>query len=186
MLRRLLVMLASGIFAATAFTGTAHAAAEHGQPALFEQQAGRLGLTTTERQSLQSRVDVYLKRTGGTQVALNKVSLDNGKGYVLLTLPGERTVRDISAAGHPSFHGCAYYFFCAFQSVSFEGDVNAWSDCDVDEISFIGYGSWVNNQTAGTRAQFKDESRVTRWTDSGAPTEDNSADWNWVFFVKAC
>jgi hypothetical protein len=42
-------------------------------------------------------VNTYLARTGGAQVAINKIDLD-GKGTLLLALPGEDHAREIGAA----------------------------------------------------------------------------------------
>jgi hypothetical protein len=167
-------------------TGTGHASAEGAQRVAYEQQADRLGLTTAEKHSMQSRVDAYMKEHGGTQVALNKISLDDQGSYALLTLPGEKRAREVSDPITTSGSTCDYYYFCIYESVSYDGNMEEWKHCNNREIDYVGYGSWVNNQTPGTRAQFKSNDGVTRWTDAGAFDTDDSADWNWVHWVKAC
>jgi hypothetical protein len=52
-------------------------------------------LTSAQAQSLEDRVDSYLAKVAGTQVGINKVCMNSG--YVLVTLPGEQTARDLDA-----------------------------------------------------------------------------------------
>ncbi|WP_333738533.1 hypothetical protein [Streptomyces sp. IBSBF 2806] len=185
MSRRLLFVPVISLFAATMFVGSGHAASGESGRFTFVQQADRLGLTTAERHSVQSRVNAYIEKRGGTQVALNKISLDDQGSYALLTLPGEKKVREVSA---PKASGgtCDYYYFCIYEKERWEGSMEEWKHCNNREIPYTNNGSWVNNQTYGTRAKFKDFDAVTRWTDGGAFTADDSADFNWVFYVKAC
>jgi hypothetical protein len=59
-------------------------------------------------------------------------------------------------------------------------------NCTEYDMPWSSLGSWINNQTPGTRAQFRSSDHVTRWSDSGAYDSDASADWSWVWYVKPC
>ncbi|MFJ4633711.1 hypothetical protein [Streptomyces sp. NPDC088847] len=177
----------SSLLAAAALAEPSQASASTGGNPVFQQQARRLGLTAAETHSMQSRVDAYINKAGGTQVDINKIKLDDQGSYALLPLPGEKKARDLSAAAGGSYRGCPYYYFCMWQSVTFEGTMNYYTKCGIDwPVYWSGYGSWVNNQTPGTRVQFKDIDYVTRWTDAGARSEDDSADWTWVYQLQIC
>ncbi|MFF2517900.1 hypothetical protein [Streptomyces sp. NPDC058086] len=178
--------MVSSFLVVIAVAGTSRADTEGVQHARFNQQAEELGLTATQAQSLQSRVNSYLKQVGGSQVAVNKIRVDDQGSFILLALPGEKKARDISSSTAAGYN-CPYKYFCAYQSVSYDGDVKAWTSCIDQSMPWSGYGSWVNNQTPGTVAQFKSgPDGVTRWRDSGAFSADDSADWTWVWWVKPC
>jgi hypothetical protein len=82
---------------------------------------------------------------------------------------------------------CPYKYFCAYPEPNFGGTpLPPMYNCTEYYIPWTSIGSWINNQTPGTRAQFKSSDHVTRWTDSGAYDSDASADWNWVYWVKPC
>ncbi|WP_369215326.1 hypothetical protein [Streptomyces flavofungini] len=135
-----LLMLATGV--GTAEAGSAASAgpgsAGTGTPsaARFAQPAESAHLTSAQTTALQADVDRYLKKMGGTQVALNKVDL-NGKGEVLVALPGEAHPRDFTSGdgtraaadpclGTPGVSGN----FCAYQRDNFSGSIIKMSQCN--------------------------------------------------------
>jgi hypothetical protein len=82
---------------------------------------------------------------------------------------------------------CARGHFCAWSGINFTGEKIDMVACNVDRyIPWLGRGSWINNQTGGARAQFKDNNKITRWTSDAPYTEDRDADWGWVNYVQAC
>ncbi len=83
--------------------------------------------------------------------------------------------------------GCAFKWFCAYPSTNFGGTPIKMFDCGVDVfIPFVGNGSWINNQTSGTRARFKDANHNVIAVTPGAFSADTSQDWTPVFYVQAC
>lgn len=99
------------------------------------------------------RVDRVLERTGGTRVALNRVMLPGGD--VLVPLPGETRARDLGARAAATVHGCPYLYFCIYQWPGFQGLLQRMHTCTSHPVSTY-FSSYVNNQTAGTRARFYD------------------------------
>jgi hypothetical protein len=126
----------------------------------FTAQASRAGLTNAQAQELQARVDKYLAKAGGVQIAANEIALPGG-GRVLLALPGEKTARNIDgttesgiesaatgdatagSAGITSPAGvrvcwptsltcCAYLYICGWSHTNGFGDVVTAFNCNVD------------------------------------------------------
>ncbi|WP_406154505.1 peptidase inhibitor family I36 protein [Streptomyces sp. NBC_01023] len=189
-LRRVAVSLATAasLIWATAGVGTAEAASHHSPAATsrYASQAKAFGLNTKEAATLQRQVDHYLSTVGGTQVAANRIQVP--AGTLVLPLPG---VKYASNSATPTStksaqYRCDYGHFCAFTGTNYTGTVFDMYNCVEQYISWMGNGSWVNNQTTGTQAQFKSSDHVTRWTDPGAYDWDDVADWTWVWYVKPC
>lgn len=166
------------------FPSLASAATSHPD---FAAQATSAGLTSAQAQSLQARVNNYLAETGGTQVAINEISLSGAN--IFLTLPGQTQSRDLTTGAvspQSVAASCNYGHMCAYANQNFSGDTIDMYTCGNYSIPWVGTGSWINNQTTGTRAQFKSSDGVTRWTSAGAYTNDPSADWSWVWHVQNC
>ncbi|TCC54382.1 hypothetical protein E0H73_38675 [Kribbella pittospori] len=114
-------------------------------------------LSSQEARSLQGQVDQVVARTGGTQVAINRVVWDGGD--TLIPLPGEAVARELGAttlAG--DVYGCHYYQFCTYQTQSFTGMVDRMSSCTW-HYTPSWFASYVNNQTPGLRAKFYDHGK---------------------------
>ncbi|MES9511888.1 hypothetical protein ABWJ92_36805 [Streptomyces sp. NPDC000609] len=180
--------LASVCALLTGFTvaGTASAAAPSGESraATFAAQAHKEGLTDADAAALQRRVDGYLTTMGGKQVAANKIDLGGGSS-VVLTLPGEKRARELTGTKR-ILDSCDSKTFCAFQNSQWWGDQIQMYRCDDYIIPWTTIGSWINNQSTGTVAQFKDNTATVRWVDGGAFAQDDTADWSWVLFVNNC
>ncbi|MFJ6622038.1 hypothetical protein ACIQOW_31225 [Kitasatospora sp. NPDC091335] len=177
-----MALLALGTTAGTATAGTA------GQDrAPFAAQARAAGLDGGRAAELQRQVDAELAATGGTQVGVNKIDLD-GKGFMLLPLPGEKRARDLDGGeagilGDPCYRGYA----CFYQYENFEGPSFNLYDCGVRHaISWSGTGSWINNQPSKYRVKFYDVNGNLGWTSPGGPVSDAHAPWGWVYAVAAC
>ncbi|MGR3866972.1 peptidase inhibitor family I36 protein [Streptomyces graminifolii] len=151
--------------------------------AVFASQAESLGLTKPEAQQLQARVDSYLSKLGGRQVAVNKIDLAGAE--VLLALPGEKTARDVTTKSEPGLV-CPELYFCAWSQMWFTGDKIFMYHCNNWYIPWVSTGSWMNNQTNGTVAYFLDDRGIARWHDQGAVDDDLDADWSWVHYVYNC
>ena len=86
-----------------------------------------------------------------------------------------------------TIHGCEFQWFCAYPGTNFTGTPIKMFDCNVDVfMPFANFGSFVNNQTAGTRATFKDSNHNVINRTLGAYTESASFNWGPVFYVQAC
>ncbi|MET9556093.1 peptidase inhibitor family I36 protein [Streptomyces sp. NPDC006645] len=154
----------------------------------FTAQATSAGLNGTEAKGLQARVDGYLAKTPGTQVGANKIALAGG-GELLLTLPGERNARDLTApdAGRGAAAGCPYTYVCAYSGENFTGDELRLYTCNyLIYIPWSGTGSWINNQRSTLYAKFYDSNGNLGWTSPGGYSEDRHAPWGWVWWLSPC
>ncbi|HZD16117.1 MAG TPA: hypothetical protein VE196_13535 [Pseudonocardiaceae bacterium] len=142
----------------------------------FSAQATSLGLTSAQAKTLQVQVNGYLSKLGGTQVAINKINL-NDKGYVLFPLPGKK-------AAAANF--CNLYYFCAYSQPDFNGIAINMYACSLYSIPFKGTGSWANNQTKGTQARMYDTTGKLIYTTPGAYSGATSGDWTPVTSVRNC
>jgi hypothetical protein len=149
----------------------------------YSEQAGQLGLTATEAASLQSRVDEYLAKTGGTQVGINEIKLDGA--VLLVPLPGERKARDLDDPSINS-HECPYQHFCAYELDYYSGVKIRMFTCSDYSMPFAGIGSYINNQTPHTVATFKDANRVIIDRSGPATWAEPYYDWGPVYFVDPC
>jgi hypothetical protein len=176
----MLIALAAATGTATASsnaaTGTAIASSNTVsiRPA-FDTQARSLGLSSAQADTLQAQVNSYLSKLGGTQVAINKINLNN-KGYVLFPLPGKKAAANF----------CYLHYFCAYSQPNFNGTAINMYTCALYSIPFKGNGSWVNNQTKGTRATMYDPTGKLIYTTPGAYSQATSGDWTSVKSVRNC
>jgi len=106
------------------------------------------------------------------------------------TLFAAKTAGPVAGAITPNatVHGCPFLAFCAYSGTNFTGTVlPPMIDCNVDVfMPFAHFGSFVNNQTSGTRATFKDSNHNVINRTLGAYTESASFNWGPVFYVQAC
>ncbi|MFF5563401.1 peptidase inhibitor family I36 protein [Streptomyces sp. NPDC012623] len=179
-----LLVIAATVSTAGASAETAGTAGGHPIP---EAQAKSLGLTAKQAEALRSEVTSRLAESGGTQTGVNKIRLDSG-AVMLLAVPGEERARDLdSEAGkRGAAYVCSYGHMCAYSGVNFTGSVIDMYRCQDYPISWVGRGSWDNNQISGTRAKFKDANGAVGWTSPGAHSTDANADWTWVYWVRNC
>ncbi|GHC40090.1 peptidase inhibitor family I36 protein [Streptomyces cinnamoneus] len=183
-----LLMAFLGLMAApSAWAATGPAGGSAG--ADFSAQARSLGLSNAQASDLQDRVDAYLAKTHGTQVAANKIALDRG-GVLLLTLPGEERARDLDAKGDAlttALAPCPYTYVCAYSGQNFTGDELRLFTCNYPvRIYWNGTGSWINNQRSTLYARFYDSSYRVGWTSPGGYSEDRAAPWGWVWWLSPC
>ncbi|MFI6643383.1 hypothetical protein [Streptomyces sp. NPDC050504] len=184
---KIAVALLTALLALVGTTGAAGAASaprDDGGRA-FAAQAREAGLTAAQARSLQARVDGYLAKTGGRQVAINKIDL--GGGTLLLTLPGEERGRDLSVPGSKTAAAsCPWTYMCAWPGENFTGDGLMLFTCGVKTyIPWTGTGSWISNQRAALIAKFYDVNGNVGWTTPGG-TSDAHAPWGWVYHLSPC
>lgn len=179
------IATAAAIASAVGMAGAASATPRHAA-APFAAQAEALGLNSAQAKALQSRADSYLSERGGTQIAANKIKFTGGSTLVL-ALPGANQSYGKEQNGTAiASYTCGYGHFCAFSGINFTGDVIDMYRCAEYSIPWSGHGSWKNNQTTGTVANFESDDHISRWHDRGAYSQDEDADWSWVWYVRNC
>jgi hypothetical protein len=187
-MKRIRAVAAIGLMlVATAVGAASPASADPAKPD-FATQARDAGLTSAQTASLQQRVDAYLARTGGTQVAINKIDLD-GKGVLLLALPGEKRAHEIAAGSQPnaSIFDCSKFNFCAYSATNYSGDLIKYYSCKYTvSMPFAGYGSYLNDQTQGTDAHFYDSTGAYMYDSLSAPWSSPTFNWGFVYWIKPC
>ncbi|MGC5038541.1 hypothetical protein ACPXCS_23365 [Streptomyces sp. DT190] len=158
----------------------------------FAEQAKTAHLTKNQTTALQAKVDRYVNKTGGKQVALNKIDLD-GKGELLVTVPGEQRPRDFASgdgtriAADPCLEGAVYSgWFCAYSGEVYQGDALRWYACGKRPMPWGGYGSWINDQTPGTRATFYNSSGGVHYVTPAPYSYSQSYYWTPVWHIRNC
>jgi hypothetical protein len=155
----------------------------------FAEQARTLGLSDTQAAELQEEVTTYLDKLGGTQVAINKIDLNND-GFVLVTLPGETYARDLDNPSVRDLSRCPAGYLCAFKGTSYTDDMWYWSSCRTHlDRPWLTQGSYANKLSGGIRGTFvinDGAGGVRRSFTPPAPSQ--SPTWNWenTWAVWAC
>ncbi|WP_405813939.1 hypothetical protein OG241_05185 [Streptomyces sp. NBC_01390] len=172
---------------ALSFSAGASSASTPADISPYASQAKQAGLTATQTAALQGEVGRYLAQTGGKQVAANVIDL-GGKHLMFVALPGEAHPRDMTngVLADPCALPVAYGYFCAYSGRNYTGTPIPMWKCALYRIPWTANGSWINNQTTGTVANFLDNNGVSGWHDSGAFSADDDAPWYWVHWVKNC
>ncbi|MCW2902316.1 MAG: hypothetical protein JWO67_4581 [Streptosporangiaceae bacterium] len=189
-LGRVAAALAGASLALVTAVGTASAAtgSGNGHPD-FAGQARSAGLTGSQAKALQARVGAYRATMGGTQEAINKIRLGDS-GVVLLALPGEKRARDLNASGgvQAASYACNYHHFCAYQHSGFTGDIIDSTACADTALNngWSSGGSWINNQTTGTKARMKNNQFKVIYTTPGAYSSDSNGNWGPVAYIRPC
>ncbi|MEU6062491.1 hypothetical protein [Streptomyces sp. NPDC047097] len=184
-----LLMLATGV-------GTAEAGSAAPEASRFARQAESAQLTRAQTTALQSEVNGYLKGMGGTQVALNKIDLD-GRGEVLVALPGEARPRDFASGdgtrvvADPCLAPGVSGNFCAYKESGFEGTrITMWQCGTRYYVSTWGRGgSWINDQTRGLesrRARMYNPNGTLIYRTPVPYSSDSTGDWQPVRSVIPC
>lgn len=185
--RSAVVGLVAGLLLVVAGTGVASASTS--SLSAFATQSKAAGLTAAQAKVLQSRVDAYLHKVGGTQVAANEIRLP-GDATLLVTLPGETRARSLTGGVTPnSTPYCIQYDICAWSQQYWEGDEIFAEKCGISNrvpIPFSGYGSYANWQTTGTKARFLDSSLNLIEYSLPAFVNRNSYPWTPVYWMVAC
>lgn len=157
----------------------------------FAEQGKATGLSAAQIAELQTTVDGYLAKVGGTQLALNKIDL-NGTATLYVALSGEDHPRSLAAtfgaqATDPNCTpGADFLHFCAYRLTNFRGDQIDMFACRRYTMPWVGDGSWDNNQSSGTRARFYGSSGNLLYTTPAPHSLNLSYDWTPVFSVVNC
>jgi hypothetical protein len=170
-------------------TGVTAATATPGVSSEFATQGQTAGLTATQINTLQAEADEYLTQLGGKQVSLNQVEIEGAT--IRIALPGEAQPRQLTAAEALDVNcdgGFAdYRHFCAYRGQNFTGTHIDMYTCRVYDIpeSWVGPGSWDNNQTTGTVAEMMNDAGTVIFR-TAAPDWDASGSWTPVDRMRNC
>ncbi|WP_217569459.1 hypothetical protein [Streptomyces sp. GbtcB7] len=157
----------------------------------FAEQVRAANLSSEQATLLQSEVDGHLRKLGGRQVSPNEIRFDRGR--ILVAIPGENHPRDFATGRGTQF----FYdqcldgdipsgWFCEYNAEYFQGSQVQWYKCDTYTDPFNGLGSWVNNQSPGTRARMYNVFGTPIYTTPGAYSVDATGNWYDVQSVKIC
>lgn len=126
----------------------------HAEPPPYAAQAKSLGLTTTQADQLQARVEREVRQTGGTQVAVNEVRYNGGA--TVLTLPGQTRALPLTTnrSARGTLHRCPPGYFCTYTESDYQGNMHELLRCNTYYATPYIWESYMNNQTAGVRARF--------------------------------
>ncbi|MCP2167100.1 hypothetical protein [Goodfellowiella coeruleoviolacea] len=186
-LKRLFVF--AGLIAMVLTTGVSVASASPRVSPEFATQGRVAGLTATQINTLQAEVNEYLAELGGKQTALNRIELDGAT--IRVALPGEAQPRRLA---HETLDAncdggyADYHHFCTYRNEYYTGthiDMYACGVYDIPE-SWVGPGSWDNNQTAGTKACMMNDAGSVIFTTKPARSYDPTGNWNPVDRMRNC
>ncbi|MET9697415.1 hypothetical protein ABZY31_10865 [Streptomyces sp. NPDC006529] len=189
--RTRLTALGLALLGAVALAGPADASIRSAAPASahadFSAQARAAGLDEGRAAELQRRIDTELAATGGRQVAANTIAVE-GKGVMVLPLPGEQRARNLNARGTDGAFAdpCARGWVCLYPGPEYTGTMWGLYDCGKVAIGYRGTGSWYNNQPSKYRVKFYGHDGKLGWTSPGGPVGDPYASWDWVGYVSPC
>lgn len=108
----------------------------------------------------------------------------------LVASPAEARTAPETAAGTTAARAaasCPYLHFCVFSEKNFRGTMHPMKSCTWHRTHFLP-ASWVNNQTAGTRARFYDNRLNLLYTTPGAYSLDADS-WTLglsTFYFRPC
>ncbi|MCX4779776.1 peptidase inhibitor family I36 protein [Streptomyces sp. NBC_01264] len=83
---------------------------------------------------------------------------------------------------------CPYTYFCAYEGPNYTGrSIKMWQCSDVRWIPWAGTnGSWINNQTPGTRAVFSLSNGSSASTYGAYYAVSERIDWRSVYSIDPC
>lgn len=146
---RFLAVVAMALPAAIATPGAAAAATDRSG---FTAQARTAGLSASQAAGLQAEVDAYLAKLAGRGKQVSPNQIDMSGAMLTVTVPGETHPRRFeSSAETPCDGSVDYGYFCAYQYEFQAGAEIAMYSCRNYSIPWQTVGSWINNQTTGTR-----------------------------------
>jgi hypothetical protein len=156
-----------------------------GTASSFAAQARQVGLTPAQAATFQREIDGVVRRTGGTQVTVNKVVKPGMT--VLVPLPGERVAREYNQVGPLAVPVCRRGYFCTWDEIKYEGyQVDYYYCYDWQITDFAHNGSYYNNQTGGARARFYDDER-REYAPSLPPGQgDPMYNWQMIYYINPC
>lgn len=156
----------------------------------YAEEGHSAGLTEKEIVALQREVDKEISATGGRQIALNKIALNDGE--IGIPVPGDKRVLDLAAseAKHVKVYAsCRRGNFCGWKGRNGTGkdwQVGACNKFHEIPDGWNSGGSWQNYQSDGLVAEFYGKGHNYLSPTPPAPTGIVNGDWHPVWYVWAC
>ncbi|MEU5438289.1 hypothetical protein AB0G73_33735 [Streptomyces sp. NPDC020719] len=170
------------------------AAVGAGTPEPFAGQVRAAHLTPAQDRALRAEVAKYLQRSGGKQISLNEIKVDDRR-TIRVAVPGEahpRTFTDHGSTGPAYSSICNPWavtrngYFCAFSGEDFTGSEDPMYYCRSYPMNYTGTGSWVNRQYGTHVAKFY--GKRGDYIDESLPPISlaTSQNWYYVWTVVPC
>jgi hypothetical protein len=174
------LVIASLAVAAPAAAAPAGAAAGR-----FAAQAQQAHLSVAQVSQLQREVDAMVAKTGGTQTAINQISIYGAD--ILLPLPGEAKARNFNPGVTLDGAGCPYYNFCAYENSNYLGRQINYYYCVDTYMPYITIGAYDNNQSPYTIATFKGSTHaIIGYSITSGKGGVSPFNWQPVYYIKPC
>ncbi|MGW7529738.1 hypothetical protein [Streptomyces sp. NPDC054783] len=159
-------------------------------PEPFADQARAAHLTPAQDGALRAEVAKYLRRSGGKQISLNEIKVDD-KRTIRVAIPGEAHPRTFTDHGStaPAYSSiCNPYattqngYFCAFSGQYWTGSEDPMYYCHSYPMNYTGTGSYVNRQYGTRVAKFYD--KHGNKIDESLPPISAASSQNWYHVWK--
>lgn len=150
----------------------------------FTAQARAAGLTNSQIRTLEREVNAFISRSGGRQVAINKVAFNGGD--ILFAVPGwsARQMTRVSAGNMIEAtvtSTCPVGDFCEWNGTDYAGTAKAtFYAYRNDTAPFTGNaGSWKNDQTPQNGSGPKVIIYYVDFTYVSPPPWSSNPTWDW-------
>jgi hypothetical protein len=186
-----MAVIATALVSAIAAAGMASASTSVVQ-SRFASQARAAHLSGAQVSQIQQEVNNFIHEHGGRQVALNVVNFPGGR--IEFVVPGQKYARDLATQPQQTADasGCPYEYFCAYRGGFYSGSVEEGSQMnyyycnDPLPMYWSTEGSYINDQTDGTRAYWYGISGQVVYITPGAPASNPEVNWTPVYTIDPC
>ncbi|MEV6175182.1 hypothetical protein AB0L99_44205 [Streptomyces sp. NPDC051954] len=186
-----LAATAALVVAMLAALGLASPASAAGSSA-FVADARAAGLSTVQATGLQQKVNDYLVELDGRGAQVSPNQIDLGGAVLNVAVPGEnrpRPLGDVSAQVYNAYEctgWTSYGWFCAYKYQNRTGDNIGMYSCGHYSIPWVSTGSWVNNQTTGTRPMMYYTNTGSELLPPAYSKRDTGVNWAIVSRIRNC
>ncbi|GGU41031.1 hypothetical protein [Streptomyces violascens] len=184
------VSAAAALLVLSISAGTASAST----PQPFASQARAAHLTPAQDSALRAEVAKYLQRSGGKQISLNEIRVDD-KRTIRVAIPGEAHPRTFTDHGStaPAYSSIcnpnattSNGYFCAFSGSHWTGSEDRMYYCHPYDMNFTGWGSWVERQYGDHAAKFYGKRGDLLGQTLGPVSAASDENWYYVWTVVPC
>jgi hypothetical protein len=166
-----------------ATAGVTSAAATANHQSRYAHQAAQAGLSSTQAEYLQAKIESVLAATpGARQLSANTIEINGAR--LAIGAPGQTAVRPIGLAPGAAAAGvCPYDYLCTYHN----GTPRNYYYCTTIYLSnWTGLGYILNNQTTGTISYFYRIDRSVYIKDVAPDETNREVNWNPIWSFKVC
>jgi hypothetical protein len=119
---------------------------------------------------------------GAVRLGANQRDMSSGS-----VMTPDKVYRGAATLAPAAASECRYKYFCVWEGRNFSGAFHPMLHCQFYSTPYV-IGSWINNQTPGTRARFHDNRKYPVYTTPGAYSKDGDSfaiGLN-TWFIKPC